>query len=157
MSYSYSSRNPLARTSPLRSMPASRTAGSFFGPSRAVVAQAELQNAAAALAGELAAYAGERAALGMANRRPMTMRRWWQGQALRTLSQRRVMVRAAQRRVDAAQAVVDALTLADDGLAFGRGNAALVAKLDAARFAAAPAAWQAATLAAAAAASAATA
>jgi hypothetical protein len=114
MGWCYQSRDPLRRLNPMRQLPLYRTVESVFGPSPRVRAEAELRIATNALAAEQAVHAEERRALGEANRRPMTTRRWWQGQALRALNHRRARIRAARRRLDAARAAVDGLTPADD-------------------------------------------
>ncbi len=110
----YQTRNPRAVHSPLRSMPMIRSIESVFGPSPRVRAEAELRIAKAALDAELVVYAREHKALGDANHRPMTTRRYWQAQAMRALNGRRRYIRQAPRRLVAAQTAVENLTPADD-------------------------------------------
>jgi hypothetical protein len=105
----YRSRDPLRRLNPMRQIPLFRTVESVFGPSPMMRAEAELRNAVAEVAGWTEMYAKACAALGTANRFPMTTRRYHQAAALRQINAARSGLRKAAKRVTAARVAVDAL------------------------------------------------
>lgn len=110
--YTYQSTNPLARTNPLRSIPFLRPAAHVLRPVRSplFLARWELDRALPDIASAEKQYAYARQCLGDANRRARGFgRRNAQAQAMRFLNKSRAALRAAHKRVAAAQAAVDAL------------------------------------------------
>ena len=102
----YRSTNPLARTSPLRSIPL------YQAPGR-IVPMTDLAKAEWALAIAVRdppifeqRYAVACAALGDANRMRGSMRRYWQAKAFRSINAARAQLRAGRRALEAAQTAV---------------------------------------------------
>ena len=105
----YQTRNLLARTSPLRSIPMLRTAQPAHTPE--YLAGWELDRAQAVMPNLEKQYAHARQVLGDANRQPRVARRRFQSQAMAFLNRARAALRAGRARVAAAEAAVAALAL----------------------------------------------
>ena len=109
--HSYQTLNPLARTSPLRSIPMFRAATCVPGLATAQWSTLDQANWDLAIAqrdlpGAEKAYAFTREVLGNANRRRGPMRRYWQGQAFRGLNAARAALRRIHKALSAAQLAV---------------------------------------------------
>ena len=102
-------RHPLARTSPLRSIPTFRAAQ--FAHTPEYLAAWELDRALAVMPNLEKQYAYARQVLGTANRQPRISRRRFQSQAMTFLNRARAALRAGRARVAAAEAAVAALAL----------------------------------------------
>ena len=109
--YTYQFTNPLARTNPLRSIPFLRAPEHVLRSVRSplYLAEWELNLALPGVASTEKQFAYARQQLGEANR-PRIARRTFQAQAMRFLNQSRAKLRAARKRLAAAQAAVLALT-----------------------------------------------
>lgn len=107
----YQSRNPLAATSPLRSMQWGRPAALVLGYSEAETAAWELDRARLMLVALEDRFAGACRALGDANRLRFAtnIKRMWQGKAMRSLNSARAQLRAARARLVAAELAMTAL------------------------------------------------
>ena len=105
----YQTRNPLNRTSPLRSIPLIRTAQPAHTPE--YLAAWELDRALAVMPNLEKQYAYARQVLGDANRQPRMARRRFQSQAMTFLNRARAALRAGRARVAVAEAAVAALAL----------------------------------------------
>ncbi len=101
LSYSYQTSNPRAATNPLRSMPLIRPAHLVMGWTVEQKATFSLQVARNNLAAAETNFAAACAALGAANKL-RSMRRYWQGKAMRTLNGRRAQLRQARAALAAA-------------------------------------------------------
>lgn len=112
-SYTYHSRNPLARTNPLRSMPLYRSVESVFGPSPRQAAEIMLASAQAGVESMREGYRYACASLGRANAEPLIRRHARKAMAMRFINQQRARLRAAEKDLAAALARVAALTEAD--------------------------------------------
>ncbi len=106
MNRCYQSRNPLARTNPLRSMPFYRAPGAIVPMTDLDMAKWKLDQAMRFLPTLEAGYAGARAALGQANKVRGPMRRFWQAKAMRALNQARAQLRATRKQLAEAQIAV---------------------------------------------------
>ena len=102
----YQTRNPFARTSPLRSIPLIRPAGATFRMSDQDKAEWALQIARRDVPAMEKRYAVYCAALGAANRMRGHMRRHWQAQAFRQINAARAQLRAARKALVAAEAAM---------------------------------------------------
>ncbi len=100
----YQTRNPLARTSPLRSIPLLR--GAPRRMSDMDLALWELDRASVVIPNLEKQYAYARQVLGNANRRPLICRRRFQSQAMTFLNRARSALRAGRARVAKAEAVI---------------------------------------------------
>ena len=112
--YTYQSTNPLARTNPLRSIPFLRAPEHVLRPVRSALylAEWELNLALPCAPSAEKQFAYARQCLGDANRYPRGIaRRNAQAQAMRFLNKSRAKLRAAHKRLAAAQAAVSALLL----------------------------------------------
>ena len=107
----YQTRNPLARTSPLRSIPLIRPAASVLGVSDQFRAEWALQIARRDVPLLEARYAVYCAALGDVNRLRGPMRRHWQSKAFRQVNSARAQLRAARKALVAAEAAMLQFTL----------------------------------------------
>ena len=105
----YQITNPLARTSPLRSIPTFRAVQAAHTPE--YLAAWELDRALAVMPNLEKQYAHARQVLGDANRQPRAARRRFQSQAMSFLNRARAALRAGRARVAAAEAAVAALAL----------------------------------------------
>ncbi|MCX7380027.1 MAG: hypothetical protein NT133_01110 [Alphaproteobacteria bacterium] len=108
----YQSRNPLAATSPLRSVPLYRPAALVFGYSEADNAAWELSRAREMLPMIEARFAGACKALGETNRmkgKKAAMRRFWQAEAFEKINAARKQLRQARARVVAAELAMVAI------------------------------------------------
>ena len=102
----YQTRNPLARTNPLRSIPFMRPAAVVFGPTNREKAEWALTIArrdVPLLERKVWVYC---AALGNANRVRGPMRRHWQANAFRQINSARAQLRAARKALAAAEAAM---------------------------------------------------
>lgn len=115
MSYSYTSSNPAAATSPLRSMAWSRPAHQVMGWTPAQVAGFNLSNARRDVSMLEERFASACQALGDANRlvgKKAGMRRYWQGKAFGLINSARAQLRAARARLVASEMAMLAFTTA---------------------------------------------
>ena len=102
----YQTRHPLARTSPLRSLPLIRPAGATFRMSDQAKAEWALQIARRDIPAAEKRYAVYCAALGSSNRMRGPMKRHWQAQAFRQINSARAQLRAARKALIAAEAAM---------------------------------------------------
>ena len=105
----YQTRNLLARTNPLRSIPTFRAAQPAHTPE--YLTAWELNRAQAVMPNLEKQFAYARQVLGDANRQPRFSRRRFQSQAMTFLNDPRAALRAGRARVAAAEAAVAALAL----------------------------------------------
>ena len=105
----YQTRNPLARTSPLRSIPLLRVAPVRM--SDMDLALWELDRARVAIDSLQRSFDHSRECLGRANRAPRVCRRRFQSVAMSGLNTARARLRAGLKRVAAAQAAIAALRM----------------------------------------------
>ena len=103
----YQTHNPLARTSPLRSIPLIRVAQPVH--TMQSLADWEFDRALAVMLNLEKQFAYARQVLGTANRQPRISRRRYQSQAMTFLNRARAALRAGRARVAAAEAAVAAL------------------------------------------------
>ncbi len=111
---SYQTSNPLARTSPLRSVPMFRTVASVFGPSPRFAAETMLASAIGGVAAMTDGYREACSALGRANAAPLLFRRTRKAGAMRSINVMRARLRAARRKLVEAQVRMAALAPGDD-------------------------------------------
>ena len=105
----YQTTHPLARTSPLRSIPTFRAVQAAHTPE--YLTAWELDRALAVMPNLEKQFAYARQVLGDANRQPRIARRRFQSQAMSFLNRARAALRAGRARVAAAEAAVAALAL----------------------------------------------
>ena len=106
----YQTRNSLARTNPLRSIPTFRAVAQPAHTPKYLAAW-ELDRALAVMPNLEKQFAYARQVLGDANRQPRVARRRFQSQAMTFLNRARAALRAGRARVAAAEAAVAALAL----------------------------------------------
>ena len=102
----YQTRNPLARTNPLRSIPFMRPAAAVLGITDQAKAEWALMIARRDVPLLEECYAFYCAALGSANKLRGPMRRHWQAKAFRQINSARAQLRAARKALVAAEAAM---------------------------------------------------
>ena len=108
----FQTRNPLARTSPLRSIPLIRSPAGIIRNTARQNAEWALQIARRDIPAAEKRFAVYCAALGAANRMRGPMRRHWQAKAFRQINAARAQLRAARKALVAAEAAMLAFAVA---------------------------------------------